>query len=346
MQITESLTRKIDGILTGYVLSLLRANRIVQRKWREFSLEKIPKDDPRLTIHNDVLFNFLEVDLERIRRIEEKARSSLLGISVATAILSAATALLARSDIYGRGIGPLEYAAGMVVAIAFSFAIASVLLALRAYSISPISRPQMDDYLESIGKRALLLCIEKNRLTATTKSNYLTGCLNCMRNGIFTMAVAGVLCVVVFLQFNIESSSDSMQQTGDKVIDEVDSVLAKGAYPEQSSGSRTPFPSLPVLSSHSEGDDEMTADVGQNESHTLANGEIVHLVKHPEAKWQIRFYECRHRVRIAGAGGMVFEYLEGLPEDWKSREFDSADAATAFVQEEITQGKVPRNSKQ
>lgn len=87
----------------------------------------------------------------------------------------------------------------------------------------------------------------------------------------------------------------------------------------------------------------MTDDTGQNESRTLAGGEEVHLVKEPGAKWKIRFYECQHHVSIAGSG-MVFDHLKGLPEDWKSREFESADIATEFVQEEINQGKVPRNS--
>jgi hypothetical protein len=96
----------------------------------------------------------------------------------------------------------------------------------------------------------------------------------------------------------------------------------------------------------SEGDFEMTADAGQNESRTLAGGEIVHLVKDPGAKWKIRFYECRHHVRIAQSEGLVFEYLEGLPLDWKNREFESADDAAGFVKDEINQGRVPRNSLQ
>ena len=89
----------------------------------------------------------------------------------------------------------------------------------------------------------------------------------------------------------------------------------------------------------------MTKDTGPNESRTLIGGEIVHLVKAPGAMWQIRFYECRHNVRLTGVGGMVFEYLEGIPQDWKDKKFESAGAATAFVQEEINQGKVPRNSE-
>jgi len=90
----------------------------------------------------------------------------------------------------------------------------------------------------------------------------------------------------------------------------------------------------------------MTDDPGRNESRTLVGGEIVHLVKEPRGKWHIRFYECRHHVRLADSVGMKFEYLEGLPRDWKAREFESADDAEAFVQEEIKQGKVPRNGEQ
>lgn len=90
---------------------------------------------------------------------------------------------------------------------------------------------------------------------------------------------------------------------------------------------------------------KMTDDAGKNESRILVGGEQVHLVKDPGLKWKIRFYECRHHVRIAGSGGKVFDYLEGLPEDWKNREFESADEAAAFVQEEITLGNVPRNSE-
>jgi hypothetical protein len=90
----------------------------------------------------------------------------------------------------------------------------------------------------------------------------------------------------------------------------------------------------------------MIKDKGKNKSQTLPSGEIVHLVKEPGMKWKIRFYECRHHVRIAEAGGLVFEYLEGLPQDWKNREFESVDDAVAFVQQEISEDKVPRNSKE
>lgn len=80
----------------------------------------------------------------------------------------------------------------------------------------------------------------------------------------------------------------------------------------------------------------MANQTGENESRTLSGGEIVHLVKEPGRKWKIRDYECRHNVRFVGPlGGLIFEYLQGLPRDWKDREFDTFDEAANFAQQEI-----------
>lgn len=84
----------------------------------------------------------------------------------------------------------------------------------------------------------------------------------------------------------------------------------------------------------------MTDDVGQNESRTLKGDEIVYLVKNPGAKWRIRSYECHHGV---AAGTLIFVWLEDLPQEWEAREFDTADEAAEFAQQEIQDGKVPAN---
>jgi hypothetical protein len=88
----------------------------------------------------------------------------------------------------------------------------------------------------------------------------------------------------------------------------------------------------------------MDKEGGANDSRELAGGEIVYLVKDVGVKWQISSYECRQNV-IGGGGGLVFEWLQGLPQDWRDREFDSVEDAVAFVQHRIKEGKVPRNSQ-
>ncbi len=90
----------------------------------------------------------------------------------------------------------------------------------------------------------------------------------------------------------------------------------------------------------------MTNQTGKNDSRTLRGGEIVYLVKESSRKWKIRNYECRQNVRIiVPSGGLVFEYLEGLPKNWKDKEFGTCDAAAEFVDHEIKDGKVLANSQ-
>ena len=86
----------------------------------------------------------------------------------------------------------------------------------------------------------------------------------------------------------------------------------------------------------------MTEDSGKHESRTLDGGEMVHLTKAPGAKWKISGYECKHHVHSMGSINM-FRYIDGLPPNWKTPEFESADAAVAFAQKEIKQGGVPSN---
>lgn len=79
---------------------------------------------------------------------------------------------------------------------------------------------------------------------------------------------------------------------------------------------------------------------GRNEAHTLRGGEIVGVVKPPGEAWQIHYFEFSHRVRYDfQIGGVVLDWLEGVPQDWKEREFASADEALAFVQGEIDAGR-------
>lgn len=81
---------------------------------------------------------------------------------------------------------------------------------------------------------------------------------------------------------------------------------------------------------------------GANEARTLKGGEVVGLVQEPGAKWRIRYYEFAQRVRYdLQAGGLVLAWMQGIPNDWRELEFESADEAEAFVQDQIGEGKVP-----
>jgi hypothetical protein len=86
----------------------------------------------------------------------------------------------------------------------------------------------------------------------------------------------------------------------------------------------------------------MNNQSGKSDSRTLKGGEIIYLAKEPSAKWRIRSYECHQGVV---AGGVLFSSTQGLPEDWKDREFENPDEASEFAQQEINHGRVLTTGK-
>ncbi len=89
----------------------------------------------------------------------------------------------------------------------------------------------------------------------------------------------------------------------------------------------------------------MDKKAGRNDSRKLAGGEIVYLVQDAGAKWQISSYECGQGIFYNNAiGGLVYKERHGLPPNWKNLEFDSVEDAVKFVQQQIDEGEIPRNS--
>lgn len=87
----------------------------------------------------------------------------------------------------------------------------------------------------------------------------------------------------------------------------------------------------------------MKNDTGKNANRVLHGGEIIYLVQEPGAKWRIQSYEC-HQGIVADC--YLFAWMQGLPEDWKNREFGSLEEAIGFAQQEIENGRVPSNRQE
>lgn len=81
---------------------------------------------------------------------------------------------------------------------------------------------------------------------------------------------------------------------------------------------------------------------GKHEHRQLQGGEIVYFTKDPGKNWSISSYECRQGVT---ANGFAFVWLQGLPQGWKDKEFDTVEEAVMFVNQQINEKKVPSNNK-
>ena len=86
--------------------------------------------------------------------------------------------------------------------------------------------------------------------------------------------------------------------------------------------------------------DDIPIDQGANGPVRVENGGTVHVYRPPFEKWRIRFYE-RGGCAVFRGRARMFEWLEAMPEVWKKLEFDTAQAAAAFVQQQVTGFRVP-----
>lgn len=193
----------IDQIL-GTVPNLVRANRIIEKKLRKKQEEGILTSDPRLKLTEDEVKEVFEVDLRRLERIEEKARATVIGVTLAVSLASPGILLFVQPDIMADE--PLSYrrisAAFFVVAILF-LAISGY-LSLSAYKVGQIMRPRLEDskILTSVQNalEVLLMSRDYNVLRILQKANLFSASMDCLRNGLFLLLIFIVLSVISALK--------------------------------------------------------------------------------------------------------------------------------------------------
>jgi hypothetical protein len=194
------LWNSFDSIFLGEMFALLRANRLLARSIAELDQAGIGGDNPLLALPRETLKNFLETDLGRIARVEDRARSNLGGIATSTAIVGLAVGFYTRDNLFTPECTTLRLLAGICVALSLVCFLLSSIFAVRVYGVTAIARPEMEDHLPSIQDgefaRILLQCINRNRLTATIKGNNFSVSTRFIQNGTILIGSWGILALV------------------------------------------------------------------------------------------------------------------------------------------------------
>ena len=86
----------------------------------------------------------------------------------------------------------------------------------------------------------------------------------------------------------------------------------------------------------------MTSNTGAHESRDLETGETVHLVRQPGSKWRISSYDWSWTNGLMLWTAQVFAQKLG----WENLEFDTPDAASAFLEQQLKEGKIPSKVSQ
>nr|VFK21581.1 MAG: hypothetical protein BECKLPF1236B_GA0070989_12653 [Candidatus Kentron sp. LPFa] len=190
------LLQRLDSALFGSVIALHRANRIVQNKI-DGCEESQFEDDERLGHSIENLHATLNLSIQRIERIENKAMNTLLGVAVAITVFGATSGLLGANGILADSSLLFRIIATGLLTIAILYLFGSGLLALQTYEIGQIYRPTLTERApvveEKREKTATLYAIEQNQRVGTLRSNRLSASFACLRNGLIVV----VLLVIV-----------------------------------------------------------------------------------------------------------------------------------------------------
>ncbi len=193
------LKELIDSAFLGSVCTLFRANKVLQGKIKECREDHF-KDDARLGCSRDDLDAMLTISIQRLERIENKAMGTLLGVAVAIAVFGATSGLLGSDGVFAGKCYAIQIGAAAFLIVAMLYLFGSGLLALGAYRVGQVFRPELIDRTpvaeETHEKIVLVYAIEQNQRVATMRSNQLSAAFTCLRNGLVVVIMLAVLIVV------------------------------------------------------------------------------------------------------------------------------------------------------
>lgn len=195
--------------LAGTLPELLSAQRRVESKRKERQERTVPDDDQRLHVPAPKLEAQLDVERERIARIEDKARGTLVGITIAVSVAGAGIGLFSKDGVFDDG-GVLTLSTAAVLVLGLGYFLGSGWLAISAYAVSPLHTPDLADRPEArasnstsaepvdddpVWRKSLLDCLDLNRFLATAKTNRFSASITLLRNGLVSIFLFALLAI-------------------------------------------------------------------------------------------------------------------------------------------------------
>ncbi len=194
------ILRIFNGV-TGSLFELARANRIVSGK-----IDRLEKSEPALAYRDDgrsqlpenVLMRHLEEELTLRTAIEEKAKTNVLGITLAFSAMFAGVALISsNSTVSGSCIEWWVWVLLALLIIGVLFLLAGGALALSALRIAKIYTWTLEDDAKHTAAETravrILWYVELNREGTRLKTNQVDASYSCIRNGVMALAVAAIV---------------------------------------------------------------------------------------------------------------------------------------------------------
>lgn len=190
--------------ITGESIKCWIGNRKVNNKLKKSCVDGSCKDLEGSLLGLEQLLRYLQQEHERRRVVEDKAKTNVLGITLAFSVILASAALAFGNieDIKKS----LDWAFWIFITIQFAgivFLLLGGMFALSALRISTVYTWNLEDEMSMATAQeknaAIRYYVQQNQLGLLLKTNYLSASYCCIRNGVITSAAAAILAQIYSL---------------------------------------------------------------------------------------------------------------------------------------------------
>ena len=181
----------------GTIPKLIVANAKIKRKIDNLKNTTIKNEDSRLKLSLKFIKQYFSSEIERLNRIEDKARSTIIGVTIAISIITGPSLLLpSRLDEFNQQPCLIKWLFVISLLLAVFFLLISGYLSFLAFRVGQVSKPLLvngsGNTTKIEEKKLYIKFIETNKYRIMQRSNFLAASMDCLRNGLvlfFTLLV-------------------------------------------------------------------------------------------------------------------------------------------------------------
>lgn len=211
--------------LTGQLFAFQRKNRLVQRQISclEQCRPRPSYEEPEFPLLDlDALLRHLHQEQARRQIIEDKAKTNILGITLAFTVILASVAFAPRiAEVAENNAAWILWAFIGFQLVGIGFLLAGGWLALSALRIAKTYIWTLDDERSNRTAEAknaeISWYLQNNQLVTTLKANLLDASYTCIRNGVAALAISAVLVLALMMSSpgGNEAEHDATQPKAD-----------------------------------------------------------------------------------------------------------------------------------
>ena len=199
IKVVSDFLFSVSDLVFASIPGLIRASIILNAKLNDKLNSAISNNDPRLKIQEQELNMHLTSDLNRLERIEDKAKSTVIGVALSISLASPGILLLVQTDVFADESYFLRLISAIILTISILFLLISSYLSLSAYKVGRIFLPQLENHSKLVkpkeARKIIIRCIELNQIRVIQNANLLSASMDCLRNGLILALIFLILAI-------------------------------------------------------------------------------------------------------------------------------------------------------